>query len=377
MTMPSLRRILQISGYPPPRSGWAVRVQYLKEHLQALGHECVVLNTGVSRKIPSPEYETVLGLFDYAVKVWRYTRAGFLPHVHVNGKSPKGLALALIAELIGRANGTGTVLTFHAGEQQQYFPKSTAPAWAPLFTALFKLPSHIICNNEAVKARICEYGIPAQKITPIQAFSRQYLQFQRVSLGAGLEAFWSRFDSVLFSYLNLRPGYHPDTLLDAFERLTTRRADIGLVLCGVMGHPDPELSVRVRARLAAAPLRDRVHVVDDLDHDQFLTAVSRAAVFVRTPPEDGVSSSVLEALALRTPVVAAANDTRPNGVIAYPPTDAAALARVLEDVLDRRAEVIASLPVPELPDTLSQEAAILVRSAGSTTDPVSASADAT
>jgi glycosyltransferase involved in cell wall biosynthesis len=361
--MESRRRILQISGYPPPRSGWAVRVQYLKEHLQALGHDCVVLNTGVSRRIPSPEYETVLGLGDYIRKVWRYTRAGFLPHVHVNGKSPKGLALALIAELVGRVNGTGTVLTFHAGEQQQYFPKSTAPAWAPLFTLLFRLPAHIICNNEAVKARICEYGIPPAKITPIQAFSRQYLQFERVSLGSALDRFWSRFDCVLFSYLNLRPGYHPETLLEAFERLAARRADVGLVLCGVMGHPDPELSTRVRARLQREALRDRVHVVDDLDHDQFLTALSRAAVFVRTPPEDGVSSSVLEALALRTPVVAAANDSRPPGVVAYPPTDAAALAAVLEDVLARRQDVIDSLPIPVIPDTLTEEAAILVASA--------------
>jgi glycosyltransferase involved in cell wall biosynthesis len=350
-------------------------VQYLKQHLQALGHECVVLNTGVSRKISSPEYETVLGLFDYTAKVWRYTGAGFLPHVHVNGKSPKGLALALIAELVGRVRRTGSVLTFHAGEQQQYFPKSIAPTWAPLFRLLFKLPCHIICNNEAVKTRIREYGIPAEKITPIQAFSRQYLQFERASLGAGLEAFWSRFDCVLFSYLNLRPGYHPETLLDAFERLTARRTDAGLVLCGVMGHPDADVAARVRARLASAPLRDRVHVVDDLDHDQFLTAVSRAAVFVRTPPEDGVSSSVLEALALRTPVVAAANDSRPAGVIVYPPTDAAALAAILEDVLERRREVVASLPAPAIPDTLTEEAAILVRSAAPTPDAVSAFTD--
>ena len=337
-------------------------MQYLKEHLQALGHDCVVLNTGVSRRIPSPEYETVLGLGDYIRKVWRFTRAGFLPHVHVNGKAPKGLALALIAELVRRVNGTGTVLTFHAGEQQQYFPKSTAPAWAPLFTLLFRLPSHIICNNEAVKARICEYGIPADKITPIQAFSRQYLQFERVSLGSALDAFWGRFDCVLFSYLNLRAGYHPETLLEAFERLAERRADVGLVLCGVMGHPDPELAGRVRARLEHATLRDRVHVVDDLDHDQFLTALSRAAVFVRTPPEDGVSSSVLEALALGTPVVAAANDSRPPGVIVYPPTDATALAAILEDVITRRRDVSDSLPTPVIPDTLTREAAILTES---------------
>lgn len=360
-------KILQISGYPPPRSGWGVRVQYLKQLLEEQGHECVVLNTGVSRKIPSSEYETVLGLGDYTAKVWRFTRAGFLPHVHVNGKSTTGLALALIAGAVAWANRRRAVLTFHAGVQQQYFPRSTAPAWVPLFSLLFRLPTHIICNNEAVKARICEYGVRADKITPIQAFSRQYLRFAPSSLGHELETFWGRFAHVLFSYLNLRPGYHPETLLEAFGRLAARRPDTGLVLCGVMGHPDPDLEARVRARLDSAPLQGRVHVVDDLDHDQFLTALSRAAVFVRTPPEDGVSSSVLEALALRTPVVAAANDSRPGGVVTYPAADAAALADVLEDVIARRADIVASLPVPDIPDTLSREAAILTACASRAT----------
>lgn len=359
MGSPSRCKILQISGYPPPRSGWGVRVQYLKQLLEEQGHECVVLNTGVSRKIPSPEYETVLGLRDYTAKVWRFTRAGFLPHVHVNGKSTTGLALALIAEIVARINGRRAVLTFHAGVQQQYFPRSTAPAWVPLFSLLFRLPAHIICNNEAVKALICEYGVSPEKVTPIQAFSRQYLQFTPASLGNELEAFWSRYPCVLFSYLNLRPGYHPETLLEAFEQLAERRSDTGLVLCGVMGHPDPELEARVRARLDKASLHSRIRMVDDLDHDQFLTALSRAAVFVRTPPEDGVSSSVLEALALRTPVVAAANDSRPRGVITYPATDAAALAGVLDDVLARRADIVASMPAPDIPDTLSTEVAIL------------------
>jgi glycosyltransferase involved in cell wall biosynthesis len=354
------RRILQITSYPPPRSGWGVRVQFLKQHLEALGHECVVLNTGTSRRIPSAEYVTVLGPVDYFQKVWRYTRAGFLPHVHVNGKSAKGLVLALVAELIGVANGRRAVLTFHAGEDQQYFPRAKAPSWSPAFSLLFNTAAHIICNNERVKARICEYGVPASKITPIQAFSRQYLQFERKMLHRDLELFWSRFPHVLFSYLNLRPGYHPETLLEAFARLSERRADVGLVICGVMGHADSALASRVRELLSRPELRGRVFVVDDLDHDLFLTALSRAAIYVRTPPEDGVSSSVLEALALRIPVVAAANDTRPSGVRMYPASDAEAMAAAIDDVLQNRAEVVATLPMPHIPDTLSEEARLLI-----------------
>jgi hypothetical protein len=74
-----------------------VRVQFLKRHLEQYGHECVVLNIGSSRAIRSPEYETVLGGWDYVRKVWRFSRQGFVAHVHVNGASPKGFVLAILA----------------------------------------------------------------------------------------------------------------------------------------------------------------------------------------------------------------------------------------------------------------------------------------
>ena len=64
-------RILEITSYPPPRAGWGVRVEFLKQHLEAAGHECVVLNIGKSRNIPSTEYETVGGAPEYLRNLWR------------------------------------------------------------------------------------------------------------------------------------------------------------------------------------------------------------------------------------------------------------------------------------------------------------------
>ena len=51
--------LLEVTSYPPPRAGWGLRVEFLKKQLEAEGHQCVVLNIGTSRAIPSPEYETV------------------------------------------------------------------------------------------------------------------------------------------------------------------------------------------------------------------------------------------------------------------------------------------------------------------------------
>jgi glycosyltransferase involved in cell wall biosynthesis len=354
-------RILQITSYPPPRAGWGVRVQFLKRHLEAHGHRCVVLNTGPSRKIPSTEYETVLSAGDYLRKVWRYSRDGFVCHVHVNGKSPQGLVLALAAEVINAVCGHRCFLTFHAGEEQVYFPRSRAPMLVPVFWMLFTIPKAIICNSAAVKARIVEYGVSPGKISSIPAFSRQYLEFERVSLGDAVERFLCRFPVVLFSYMHIQAGFHPDVLLDAFAVVARRRPDAGLLICGLMGHKDGPAWEDFQHRCEAHGLADRVCAVDDFDHDQFLTALRRASMYVRTPPADGVASSVLEALALATPVVAAENGSRPDGVVTYPATDVAALAEAILHVLDNRDAVVSAIPAPVIADTLVEEANLLTR----------------
>src|SRR6185295_11894061 len=112
------------------------------------------------------------------------------------------------------------------------------------------------------------------------------------------------------------------------------RPDTGLVICGGMSHGEPELLAQVQARIAEHGLGDRICFVEDLDHDAFLTALTRSAIYVRTPITDGVASSVLESMALGIPVVACENGTRPAGVLTYPVTDSGALARLIASTLD-------------------------------------------
>jgi glycosyltransferase involved in cell wall biosynthesis len=358
MQAASGRKILQITAYPPPRSGWGVRVQFLKQHLESRGHVCVVLNTGPGRAIPSTEYETVLSVADYVAKVWRYSRAGFICHVHVNGKSPTGFGLTLVAECLNLLCGRRCFLTFHAGVDQKYFPRSRSPMLVPLFWVMFTLPRRIICNSEAVKEKIAEYGIPRDKIVAIPAFSRQYMQFTPVTLPGSLEAFYQQF-TVLFSYAHMQAGFHPDVLVEAFHRVSQRHPNTGLVICGLMGHREEALWQDVQQRIARYDLAARICIVDDLDHDEFLTALTRSSMYLRTPPADGVASSVLEALALRVPVVGSDNGTRPAGVVTYQATSAEDLAAKIDRVLTSRSEVVASIPPVELPDTIEPEVQVL------------------
>jgi glycosyltransferase involved in cell wall biosynthesis len=352
-------RILEITSYPPPRAGWGVRVEYVKKQLEADGHECVVLNLGQARKIPSPEYETVLDGWDFVRKVWRYSSRGFLVHMHGNGDSPKGFVLILLAGAINLLWGRRCVLTFHAGVDQIFFPRPKYPWLLPVFKLIFGIPRQIVCNSPAVKARIVEYGVPADKVFPIPAFSRQYLDHTPGPLPPAVDAFYGRFASVVFTYIRIREGFYLDTLLEGFAKVAAERPDAGLAFCGVSGDIDPRLMEQVNDLIARLGLGPRVCIIDDLDHDQFLTALSRSALYLRTPTTDGVASSVLESLALGVPVVGADNGTRPPGVILYPPTDAGELAARCLAVVADRAAASRAIPPVDIRDTVADEVSLL------------------
>lgn len=355
-------RILEVTSYPPPRAGWGIRVEYLKKRLEQEGHRCVVLNIGTSRTIPSDQYETVMGGRDFLRKVWRFSREGFLVHAHANGDAIKGTLLALVAQLVNLLHGRRSVLTFHAGAIQRYFPRQKAWHLAPLYWLLFAIPRHVICNSEAVKACIRGYGIPASKIVPIPAFSRQYLESAPTELPDALERFYARFPTVVFTYIRLRPLFYPLTLVDGMAALLARRAEVGVVFCGALGgHFEPDLRQEFEARLARYRLHDRVCLLEDLDHDAFLVALQRSTLYLRTPITDGVASSVMESIALCVPVVACENGTRPKGVVTYPAEDAAEMVAAVERVIDRRAEAIAAQAGLEVADTLADEVALLTR----------------
>jgi len=353
------KKILQISSYPPPRAGWGVRVEFLKKHLEADGHQCVVLNVGRNRTTPSSEYETVMSGFDYVRKVWRFSRDGYVVHMHVNGESPKGFVLTLLAEILNLLAGNRCVITFHAGVEQVYFPRSKCPWLWPMYWLIFLIPRTIICNSEAVKAKIQEYAVPASKIIPIPAFTRQYLEFLPVDLPPHVEQFYKRFRNVVLTYIRIREGFYLDELLEGFAILARTSPEIGLAFCGVSGDVDEGIWDHVQKTMTRLGLTDRICVIDDLGHDAFRVALSRSALYLRTPTTDGVASSVLESLALKVPVVAAENGSRPAGVVTYVATDPRDMAAVVERVLANRDRVIAAFPTVEIPDTLIDEVRLL------------------
>lgn len=348
-------KVLQISSYPPPLSGWGMRVYVLKRVMEKQGHLCKVLNIGKGRFLQGKDFVPVLGGLDYARKVFKFRLKGYLVHMHLNGDSPKGFVLTLLALFISLFTFRRPVITFHAGPVQKYFPQSQAPQLNLLYKIIFSLPRHIICNNEIVKSAISGYGVRPQKIVPIQAFTNQYLEFDRVTLPDEIEAFFQNFACVICTYVFMRPEFFANEMLEAFSLLVKEQQDTGLLIMGP--YKDDE---KINALFTKFNVKENAIAVGNQPHDAFLTMLSRSKIYWRTPVKDGVCSSVLEALSLGVPVVAAENGSRPDGVITYENENIAQTVEKLQYVLENHNAVVKSIVKPEIRDTTTDEIAVLM-----------------
>lgn len=346
-------RILQIGNYPPPVCGWAVHTQAVHQALTEAGADSQVLDLGPARRISGRDCLPVVGGIDYVEKVIASGLRGYTFEIHINGDTWKRYLLAMIAAMVGRMTGKPPVLMFHAGPKQLYFPRAKG-FWFHAFRLLFQASGEIICNLESVKAAILKYGIAPEKVHPI--FSVQYQPEQiPVPLPAHVEQFLQSHEPRLFSYSLFRPEFTMDCLFEAFARVRREFPQAGLLIVGPLETP-----AEAHAQTHRLGIESSVLVAGNLPRTEFLTAIQSSSVFVRTHLRDGLCSSVLEALNLRVPVVAAEDGMRPPSVITYAPGDAGDLSRALLHLLNNEEEIRAQVRPPELRNTLKEEVSLLL-----------------
>jgi glycosyltransferase involved in cell wall biosynthesis len=352
--MKATKKILQIGNYPPPMCGWAIQTKLVTDELRRRGHVCQVLKLNENRKVKDPAYIDVQGGFDYLLKVLRYAALGYRLNVHVNAQSKKGYVLALIAALAGRLAFHPTLITFHGGLSQAYFPRPDSARLRWAFGLLFRLAGAIACDDDFVRTAITGYGIRAEKVTAIETFSPQYLTYQRAALPKDIDAFLSRHSPVFFCYVAFRPEYQLSTLREAMTLFRHERSKAGFIWLGFL---DKELP-RAQEFVRDWPVDERqsLLLLGNLAHDEFLTLLSRSFACVRTPACDGVAASVLESLSMGIPVVASDNGRRPTGTLLYAETDAADLCAKLAFLVENYSSVKAGLEHLERRDNVARMA---------------------
>ncbi len=358
--MQSSAKILEVGPYPPPLAGWAIRIKFVRDELVRMGCVCDVLNIGKGRRVASDEYIPVYSGFDYARKVIRYAARGYTFHLHVNGDDFVGLMLALFAAITGAIFGRRVVLSFHAGVDQVYFPCEKSRIMTPLYRRLFRLSQAIVCDNAAVKGKIEQYGIAATKVTAIQTFGSSYVADSAAELSPRLADFVARHRQIVTTYILFKPGFYVETFVRAIPEIVRGAPGVGIVIVGSLDDSDPTLRASAEQVLGA---NEHVLFTGNLAHDEFLTLLGGSSVMLRTPTTDGECASVLEALSLGIPVVAAENDNRPASVVTFTADDHAAMSRTTCQVLDNLPLYRSRVIQPEIRDTVRDEAELLVRAA--------------
>jgi glycosyltransferase involved in cell wall biosynthesis len=137
-----------------------------------------------------------------------------------------------------------------------------------------------------------------------------------------------------------RKEYMLEFLADVMRQFLAQDPSIGFLLVGTS---DKEL-VLLQEFIRRQGLEEAVCITGSVTHDAFLTMLTRSLACIRSPMTDGVSSSVLESLALGVPVLGVDNGTRPAGVELWRKDDPQSLLKLMTEVVANRAAMVARMP---------------------------------
>lgn len=196
---------------------------------------------------------------------------------------------------------------------------------------------------------------------PSPPFTKQYLELPPQELDKKLERFLTSHKPVVLTYLECRPEYDLDSLFKVVSNLAGRMPGLGLIVVGATREREI-----ISTLVHAAGLVDRSLHLGAVDHATFLVLLQRVAVYLRSAKTEGVCASIREALYFGVPVVANAANSHPQGVFVYPWGDPAAMIETLETVLadsDMGQKSQIQPATIDIPDTVSEEVALLVRCA--------------
>jgi len=343
-------KILMVGPYPPPEGGWSTLIKEERDELLSRGVDCRVLNIGVYRKVESDEYITVRNGFDLFVKLFWHSMVGYRFRLHMNGDSKKGMQIVILSEILNLLFLNRACLSFHAGTNQAYFPDRGSVMLVMLWRVIFNLAGVVICDCDEVRALILKYKKHPDRVKAVSPFSRRRVQYDEVKLGEEAESFLSAHSPLLFTYIAYRHEYSVSILLEAVERLAREHERLGLLVVDDRTHPDPEILEEFDEFIGREGLSERIYRTGNVERSEFLTLLGRSDLFVRTPVTDGVCSSVLEALHLGVPVVAAENDNRPEQVVTYDGASKDDLATKVIEVLKSVGEAGARPAPLAMPD---------------------------
>jgi glycosyltransferase involved in cell wall biosynthesis len=312
-------RVLQLGPYPPPHGGVQTNLVAIRRYLLERGIPCQVINLTRFRDVSADGvYFPRNGL----QVIWLLLRLRYdIIHLHIGGNvTTRLLALCLFCCLIPRKR---TLLTFHSGG----YPLSKEGRRASVRSLagfVFRLVDKVIAVNPAIVELFHKYGLADDRVCLIQPHAPPP-EAPNVALPATVQNFFVSHRPVLLTVGLLEPEYDLTLQIEALGSIRKRFPAAGLVIIG-----SGSLEERLRSIIASKDYADHILLCGDMPHDVTLRAIASSDLLLRTTLYDGDSIAVREALHFGTPVIAADNGMRPEGVHLIAPGNIAALCEAIE-----------------------------------------------
>jgi glycosyltransferase involved in cell wall biosynthesis len=232
------------------------------------------------------------------------------------------------------------VLVFGSGFAPQYIRNANIVSRF-LIELTIGMAGKIICRNEAMRDALASKGAQQGKVIILEGFLGIASSIE-AACPEGLKAFVETHSPILGATVSvphsgaLEPEYGVDEAVEALHVLRQVYPRLGLIVIGA----DALAGSRI---YGIEKVGDHVLFTGPLPHGAVLNVMRKLTVFLRPTCTDGDSSSVREALAVGTPVVASNTDYRPKGVITFRKGDVADLTAKVRHTIDHLDQAILNL----------------------------------
>jgi len=235
----------------------------------------------------------------------------------------------LPAYLLSKIVGIPYVVTCHGSDIRILRKRVTTRLWQKI---LLHNASHIIAvSNEIKNLLIQEYDIPPRSISVIpNGYDDKLIKLIQTNIA---DQATSKNITLVFVG-GLRSVKDPLTLIDAFMMISENQKNVQLHIVG-----DGDLRLAIEKKIKFYGLQDRITLHGHLPHENVLRILSSSDIFVLTSVEEGLPTSLIEAMALGKPVIATNVGGIPeivkdgvNGIL-VPPKSPKSVSEALEKLL--------------------------------------------
>jgi glycosyltransferase involved in cell wall biosynthesis len=293
-----------------------------------------------------------------------------------------GLALGALPEEIERERDRLIViaLVHHPLAAETGLDPATAAALEASERRALAASRAVVVTSRGTAASLAGYGVAADRITVVEPGTDSAPLARGSAIGHEPSAMSPQpFELSLLCVATLTPRKGYEILIDSLASIPQRNWRLA---CAGSFERDPATTSRVRERIHAHGLDDRVTLLGDLGTDALAAEYARADLFVLPTLYEGYGMAVAEALARGVPVISTATGAIddlvtggfggpadfPAGIV-VPPGDARAFTTALERVVgdaDLRAQLahgarIVRSRLPRWRDACDHLAALLNR----------------